>query len=152
MVLLALLLSAAGVSQEADRFRIKEGFRIELVHDVTSAGHGSWVCLTADPKGRLITSDQYGGLYRVTLDAGRSRVERIDLPVGGAQGLCWAGGSLYAVVATLERVRTFGIVGPRNASRVARSDRTRRCFRHCVWGINHRCDRRPQAVATSQAP
>ena len=102
MVLLALLLSAAGVSQEADRFRIKEGFRIELVHDVTSAGQGSWVCLTADPKGRLITSDQYGGLYRVTLEDGRSKVERIDLPVGGAQGLCWAGGSLYAVVATLE--------------------------------------------------
>jgi putative heme-binding domain-containing protein len=56
--------------------------------------------MTCDPKGRLVASDQYGGLYRVTLPtAGRPiRVERLAIDLGSAQGLAFAFDSLYAVV------------------------------------------------------
>ena len=63
---------------------------------------GSWVSLTTDPKGRLITSDQYGKLYRITVPAigatGKTLVESIDVELGMAQGLCWAFDSLYVMV------------------------------------------------------
>ena len=89
----------------SDGFRIAEGFKVERIHDVSGAGQGSWVCLTADPKGRLYASDQDGALYRVTPPpigkaALGAKVEKIALPVGQAQGLCWAADSLYVVVAT----------------------------------------------------
>ena len=64
---------------------------------------GSWVNMTVDPKGRLIVSDQYGKLYRVTLPpitgkADGLRIDPIDAPIGEAQGLLWAFDSLYVVV------------------------------------------------------
>ena len=48
--------------------------------------------MTVDPKGRLIASDQYGKLYRVTLPpvgaTGRQiGVEPIDVAIGEAHGL-----------------------------------------------------------------
>jgi putative heme-binding domain-containing protein len=59
--------------------------------------------MTLDPKGRLIVSDQYGKLYRVTppaLDApdAAAQVEPIDVAIGEAHGLLWAFDSLYVVV------------------------------------------------------
>src|SRR5205085_4427189 len=59
--------------------------------------------MTYDPKGRLIVSDQYGKLYRVTPpalggDPEGTKVEPIDVPLGEAQGLLWAFDSLYVVV------------------------------------------------------
>ncbi len=59
--------------------------------------------MTVDHKGRLIVSDQYGKLYRVTLPpvsgkAEEIRVEPIDAAIGEAQGLLWAFDSLYVVV------------------------------------------------------
>jgi putative heme-binding domain-containing protein len=64
---------------------------------------GSWVSMCADPKGRLIVSDQYGGLYRITPPAlgGKAestKVEKLPIPIGKAQGLLWAFDSLYIVV------------------------------------------------------
>ena len=54
-----------------------------------------------DDKGRLILSDQDGGLYRITPPALGSkdptRVESIDLDIGHAKGLVYAWGHLYAV-------------------------------------------------------
>jgi putative heme-binding domain-containing protein len=75
------------------------GFKAEVVYRVPR-GQGSWVCMTCDPKGRLVASDQYGGLYRVTLPAaGRPvRVERLGTDLGSAQGLAFAFDGLYAVV------------------------------------------------------
>ncbi len=53
-------------------------------------------------KGRLIVCDQYGGLYRLTLPSlGKTeapRIEKIDVPIGEAQGLLWAFDSLYVNV------------------------------------------------------
>src|SRR5688572_1941742 len=46
---------------------VAPGFKVELLYSVPRTDQGSWVCLTLDPKGRLIAGDQYGGLYRITL-------------------------------------------------------------------------------------
>ena len=50
----------------AARIKAPKGFRVELLYSVPRETQGSWVNLTVDPKGRLIVSDQYGKLYRVT--------------------------------------------------------------------------------------
>jgi putative heme-binding domain-containing protein len=59
--------------------------------------------MAVDPKGRLIVSDQYGKLYRVTpppigARAEAIHVEPIELAIGEAHGLLWAFDSLYVVV------------------------------------------------------
>ena len=51
----------------AARIKAPKGFQVELIYSVPRATQGSWVNMTVDPKGRLIVSDQYGKLYRVTL-------------------------------------------------------------------------------------
>ena len=84
-----------------DLINLPEGFRIELLHSV-AANEGSWVSLTHDPQGRLITSDQYGGLFRITPPAIGSKdapkIEKLAVEMGHAQGLLYAFDSLYAVV------------------------------------------------------
>jgi len=75
-------------------------FRVELLYSVPKSDQGSWVSMTTDPKGRLIVSDQYGSLYRVTPGADResTQVEKLDAPIGDAQGLLYAFDSLYVTV------------------------------------------------------
>jgi hypothetical protein len=46
--------------------KVKKDYKIELLYSVPREKQGSWVNLCVDPKGRLITSDQYGKLYRIT--------------------------------------------------------------------------------------
>ncbi|MCH2115960.1 MAG: DUF1080 domain-containing protein, partial [Pirellulales bacterium] len=88
----------------AEALSLRPGFHAELLYSVPRDEQGSWVSMTVDPKGRLITSDQYGHLYRVTPPAlgeaaGETRVERLDqIPLGMAHGLAWAHDSLYVVV------------------------------------------------------
>src|SRR5438093_11596496 len=87
----------------AGALKVMKGFKVELLYSVPKDKEGSWVNLCVDPKGRLIVSDQYGALYRITPPAvggkaGDTRVEKIDLPIGEAQGLLWAFDSLYVVV------------------------------------------------------
>jgi len=82
--------------------KLKEGFKAELLYSVPLQTQGSWVATCFDDKGRLIVSDQYGKLYRVTMPAigGKAedtKVEQIPLEFGEAQGLVYAFGSLYAV-------------------------------------------------------
>src|SRR3712207_2633799 len=50
----------------ADTLKVARGFKVELLYSVPKDQEGSWVNLCTDPKGRLIVSDQYGALYRVT--------------------------------------------------------------------------------------
>ena len=45
----------------------RPGFKVEQIYKVNKGSQGSWVGMTVDAKGRLITTDQYGGVYRVTL-------------------------------------------------------------------------------------
>ena len=63
---------------------------------------GSWVCITADDKGRLIASDQGGkGLVRITPGKvgtdEETKVEKIPAKITAAQGLLWHKGTLYVV-------------------------------------------------------
>lgn len=78
------------------------GFKVERIYTVPR-DQGSWVAMTLDGKGRMIASDQYGGLYRMTLpslaDNKVTGVERLDsLGIGGAHGLLYAHDSLYVMV------------------------------------------------------
>ena len=80
--------------------KIKEGFKVELLYSVPLEKEGSWVASCFDDKGRLIESDQYGRLYRITLpEAGQTgvKVEEIPVELGEAQGLLYTNNALYAV-------------------------------------------------------
>ncbi len=87
--------------------RIAKGFRVELLYSVPKSDQGSWVAMCEDDKGRIIVSDQYGALYRLTPPAlgqtlSSGDIEKIGVDIGGAQGLLHAFGSLYAVLNTGE--------------------------------------------------
>ncbi len=97
--LLGLLITnqTMGQAVDANKLKLPDGFQAELVYSVPR-NQGSWVSMTTDAKGRLIASDQYGGLYRVNvIDGEQPQVEKIDLQIGFAQGLLCAFDSLYVV-------------------------------------------------------
>jgi putative heme-binding domain-containing protein len=71
------------------------GFKAEKLYTVPKSEQGSWVAMTVDPQGNLITGDQYGGLYRVTLTDSEPKVEKLKAKVEGAHGLCYVFDSLY---------------------------------------------------------
>lgn len=76
-------------------------FRVQLLYSVPKGKEGSWVALCSDNKGRLIVSDQgRAGLFRVTPGKGPedTKVERLDVEMGEAQGLLYAFDALYVVV------------------------------------------------------
>jgi putative heme-binding domain-containing protein len=81
----------------ANGFRTLPGFEVDLLYKVPGEKQGSWVAMCVDPKGRLLTSDQYGKLYRVTLDANGAnpQVEALKIDIGEAQGMLYAYDSLY---------------------------------------------------------
>jgi putative heme-binding domain-containing protein len=109
----------------AESLKVLKGFKAELLYSVPKDTQGSWVNLCVDPKGRLITSDQYGPLYRITPPAfggkaEETKVEKLDLPLGGAHGLLWAFDSLYVMVN--ETVKLGGTTPPRGLHRVRSKD------------------------------
>ncbi|WP_197446365.1 family 16 glycoside hydrolase [Tautonia plasticadhaerens] len=96
--------SEAPPAADLGTLKVADGFEVELLYSVPAETQGSWVAMTVDPEGRLIVSDQYGKLYRVTPppvgEQGEVAVEPIDVEVGEAQGLLWAFDSLYVMVNT----------------------------------------------------
>lgn len=91
-----------GSKVPANTFVTLPGFKVEKLFTVPAKELGSWVCLTADDKGRLIASDQGGqGLVRITPGKvgteQETKVERIPAKVTAAQGLLWHKGVLYVV-------------------------------------------------------
>lgn len=82
--------------------RTLPGFKVELIHTVPKTEEGSWVSLTVDDKNRIIASDQYGGLFRLTPPAlgssGPSTVEKLTANIAGAHGLLYAFDSLYVMI------------------------------------------------------
>jgi putative heme-binding domain-containing protein len=79
------------------------GFQVERLFTVPKEECGSWVCLTVDPQGRLIASDQQDkGLYRITPSPVGSdeptRVELLTKEISSAQGMLFAFDSLYVCV------------------------------------------------------
>lgn len=83
-------------------FSVPAGFQVERLFVVPREELGSWVCLTTDPEGRLIASDQgEKGLVRISPapadGSAETIVERIPVPLTSAQGLLWAFDALYVV-------------------------------------------------------
>lgn len=97
----SLLACAANSTPAADigpagEFKTLPGFQVDLVYDVSAHDQGSWVSLCVDDQGRIIASDQYGKLYRVTLQEGKpAEVEQLSVNIGMAQGMLYAFDSLY---------------------------------------------------------
>ena len=86
-----------------ETMKIRDGFKVELLYTVPKKTQGSWVSLTVDDKGRLITSDQYGAMYRTTLSNGQvEKVTQLKADIGHSQGLLYAFGSLYVTVSSKE--------------------------------------------------
>jgi putative heme-binding domain-containing protein len=82
----------------AEEVKVLPGFKAELLYSVPKGEQGSWVSMTVDDKGRLITGDQGGGLFRVTLKDGvEPEVEALKTKAGHAQGLLHINGALYVV-------------------------------------------------------
>src|SRR5262245_58981192 len=68
----------------AEALKVMKDFKAELLYSVPKDVEGSWVNMAVDPKGRLIVSDQYGPLYRITPAAigdepDETEVEKLDL-------------------------------------------------------------------------
>ncbi len=97
LTIIAPTATAQDAKPAKSEFRTLPGFEVELVHKVEKDTEGSWVALCVDPKGRLITSDQYGKLYRVTLGTGKeaAKIDQLKVDIGMAQGLLCAYDSLY---------------------------------------------------------
>ncbi len=127
VTLLVVGLLSASCSQESEeaantepqdpkleKLQLQSGFQAEHLYSPSDNDLGSWVAMTFDDQGRLITSDQYGALYRMNLapigsDSLTPAIERLKIqteePVadsviqmGYAQGLLWAFNSLYVMV------------------------------------------------------
>ncbi|HRH96242.1 MAG TPA: heme-binding protein, partial [Prosthecobacter sp.] len=109
-LLIPLLLAAtasfaqiAGQATPVDKIKVAKGFKVELLYSVPKETEGSWVAMTQDDKGRMICSDQYGALYRITPPAiggspGETKVEKLSIDFGHCQGLLYHAGALYGVV------------------------------------------------------
>ena len=97
-----------------DKLTVKDGFRAELLYTVPKAIQGSWVAMCHDDKGRIIVSDQFGGLYRFKPPApGKvlqaADIEAIPAKIRAANGLLWANGALYVGVNDYERKFPSGL-------------------------------------------
>ncbi len=100
-----------------DKLKLPAGFQAEHLYSPADNDQGSWVAMTFDNKGRMITADQYGALYRLELpvagDTTKPKVEKLiigsaadqstdtttlKIGMGFAQGLLYAFNSLYVMV------------------------------------------------------
>tara|TARA_R110002020_G_scaffold22405_1_gene75759 strand:+ start:34156 stop:36849 length:2694 start_codon:yes stop_codon:yes gene_type:complete len=102
------------VDPKVEKLKLLADFKAEHLYSPGDRNEGSWVAMTFDDKGRLITADQYGALYRLTLAPIGSKkltpeIEKLKirtgeqiadsvLQMGYAQGLLYAFKSLYVMV------------------------------------------------------
>lgn len=97
-----------------ERIKAAKGFRAELLYSVPGDTHGSWVNLCTDNKGRLLVSDQFGGLYRIspppageTLRA--TDVQPVPVNIRAVNGMVWAFDALYVTVNDYEAKMECGL-------------------------------------------
>lgn len=101
---------------KVEKLKLQPNFKAEHLYSPSESKNGSWVAMTFDDKGRMITCDQYGYLYRLTIppigtDGVKSKVivEKLEIKIAGdtssakikmgyAQGLLYAFNSLYVMV------------------------------------------------------
>jgi putative heme-binding domain-containing protein len=100
-----------------EKLKLPADFKVDHLYSPSENNQGSWVAMTFDDKGRMITSDQYGALYRLTLSPvgtdslgsieqlhiGKANAQPADstkpkIEMGYAQGLLYAFNSLYVMV------------------------------------------------------
>ena len=96
------------------RIKAAKDFQVELLYSVPGGEQGSWVNLYPDPKGRIIASDQYGGLYRFAPPApgqplDPAKVQKMPAEIRAGNGLLWAFGALYVGVNDYEKKIPSGI-------------------------------------------
>lgn len=72
-------------------------FKIEHVLKAERTKNGSWICMTKDPKGRLLLGGQRGqAITRVTLDGGKAvKEEALQIPVTETMGMLFVDNVLY---------------------------------------------------------
>lgn len=123
MMLFALAVASCNQKPEKpanpkiDKLKLPPGFQAEHLYSPAEHEQGSWVAMTFDNKGRMITADQYGAIYRLVLpvqgDTTKPKVEKLiigsetdrnadtttlKVGMGFAQGLLYAFNSLYVMV------------------------------------------------------
>ncbi|MEX2511509.1 MAG: c-type cytochrome [Cyclobacteriaceae bacterium] len=99
------------VHPKVAKLKLPSGFEAEYLYSPSDNDQGSWVGMTFDDKGRLMTVDQYGAIYRLEVpeigsDSLRPKVEKLiigtngdnQIGMGYAQGLLYAFNSLYVMV------------------------------------------------------
>ncbi|MFT5326932.1 MAG: putative heme-binding domain-containing protein [Planctomycetaceae bacterium] len=97
-----------------NRIKAAEGFQVELLYSVPGQDQGSWVNLCTDDKGRILVSNQFGNLYRITPPAAgmaleQAKVEKVPADVRGINGMVWAFGALYVGVNDYEQKMQSGV-------------------------------------------
>lgn len=101
MLLLFMIWSCKTPIESDPNILVKDGFIVEKLYSPSENEQGSWVSITKDNQGRLIASDQYGGLYYIETPKIGSKdlvkVDSIPLKIGNAHGLLWAYDSLYVM-------------------------------------------------------
>ena len=102
------------------KLKLTAGFKAEHLYSPSESKQGSWVAMTFDDKGRMITSDQYGSLYRFKVPAIGSTealsVEKLKIGtaakidtvgMGYAHGLLYAFNSRYVMINNGKNNKTF---------------------------------------------
>ncbi len=96
------------------RIKAAKGFKVELLYSVPAEKQGSWVNLCTDNKGRLLVSDQFGGLYRITPPKpGKTLsvddVQPVPADIRAVNGMVWAHDALYVGVNDYEKKISSGL-------------------------------------------
>jgi putative heme-binding domain-containing protein len=99
--------SKVDINSKTAKLKLQPGFEAEHLYSPSDNDQGSWVSMCFDDKKRMLTSDQYGGIYRVyipeltgtdKLVVEKIQLEKEALNFGAAQGLLYAFNSLYVMV------------------------------------------------------
>ncbi|MCP4786335.1 MAG: DUF1080 domain-containing protein [Fuerstiella sp.] len=105
---------AGNKATPVERIKAAKGFKVELLYSVPGDTHGSWVNLCTDNKGRLLVSDQFGGLYRITPPArgetlSATDVQPVPANIRAVNGMVWAFDALYVGVNDYEKEIPSGL-------------------------------------------
>src|SRR5690606_13369052 len=76
--------SAGRRHPQVDKLNLPAGFKAEHLYSPGENEQGSWVAMAFDDKGRMITADQYGALYRLEIpaigsDSLRPNIEKLNV-------------------------------------------------------------------------
>jgi putative heme-binding domain-containing protein len=86
-----------------ERITVADGFKVELLYSIPAQQQGSWVNLCTDGKGRILASDQYGGLYRFDPPAAGqplnpASISKVPADIRAVNGMVWINDALYVGV------------------------------------------------------